>query len=123
MVRFLIDECLSPYLVARAQHFGYEAQHVFRQGMAGWADWRLVAFAVEQRSSFVTNNRSDFRRLYSQLDEHSGLMVMLEATRVERQIALFTAALDAISRRPDLANSLVEIDRTGSVTLTEFRKV
>jgi predicted nuclease of predicted toxin-antitoxin system len=86
MIRFLIDECLSPYLVARAQDYGYEAAHVFRQGMAGWADWRLVAFAVERKLTLVTNNRRDFHRLYGQLAEHSGLMVMLEATRVQRQM-------------------------------------
>jgi predicted nuclease of predicted toxin-antitoxin system len=60
-VRFLIDECLSVYLVTVARQAGHEAHHVAHIGRAGWKDWNVVRYARDGDFILVTNNASDFR--------------------------------------------------------------
>jgi predicted nuclease of predicted toxin-antitoxin system len=64
-VRFLIDECLTVDLVSVARQAGYDAPHVAHIGRAGWKDWNVVRYAREGDFVLVTNNASDFRRLYA----------------------------------------------------------
>lgn len=61
-MRFLIDECLSIDLIPIA---GHDAQHVARIGKAGWKDWNVVRTAADGDFVLVTNNASDFRKLYA----------------------------------------------------------
>jgi predicted nuclease of predicted toxin-antitoxin system len=63
-MRFLIDECLSVDLVSIARDVGHDAQHVARIGKAGWKDWNVARYAGDGDFVLVTNNASDFRRLY-----------------------------------------------------------
>jgi hypothetical protein len=47
--KFLIDECLSPDLAALARERGFfESSHVTWLGKAGWKDWELKQFILEQ---------------------------------------------------------------------------
>jgi hypothetical protein len=55
-VRFLIDECLSVYLVTVARQAGHEAHHVAHIGRAGWKDWNVVRYARAGEFILVTNN-------------------------------------------------------------------
>jgi len=57
-VRLLIDECLSPELARDAQAAGFEAYHLVHLGRAGWQDWNIAGFAVDQDMILVTNNRA-----------------------------------------------------------------
>ena len=60
--KFLIDECLSPDLAALARDRGFpESSHVTWLGKAGWQDWELKRFILEQDWTFVTRNSGDFR--------------------------------------------------------------
>ena len=60
--KFLIDECLSPDLAALARERGFfESSHVTWLGKAGWKDWELKQFILEQDWTFVTRNSTDFR--------------------------------------------------------------
>jgi predicted nuclease of predicted toxin-antitoxin system len=63
-MRFLVDECLSIDLVTIARRADCEAQHVAHVGKAGWKDWNVLRYAAEGDFVLVTNNASDFRRLY-----------------------------------------------------------
>jgi len=63
-LRFLIDECLHTSLVAEAIARGHEAQHVNWLGLRGETDWNLMRRIIADDCTFVTNNASDFRKLY-----------------------------------------------------------
>lgn len=117
-IRFLIDECLSPALVAAAKARNFEADHVTYLGKAGWQDWNLVLFAVANDYVIVTNNRRDFLKEYARLDVHAGLVVLIPFVDRDRQIALFSRALDVLaSRNDDFVNVLVEVLEDGTVHL------
>lgn len=76
-MRFLIDECLSVDLVSVAHRSGHEAQHVARIGKAGWKDWNVMRHARDGDFVLVTNNASDFRRLYADESIHAGLVIII----------------------------------------------
>ena len=87
-MRFLIDECLSIDLVSVASQAGHEAQHVARVGKAGWKDWNVVRHASEGDFVLVTNNASDFRRLYATQPLHAGLVISFRTSSATSAAAL-----------------------------------
>lgn len=109
-MRLLIDECLSPALVREAQVAGSEAYHVAHVGRAGLADWAVVALALERDLILVTNNASDFRRLYATQELHPGLVILIPNAEREAQLRLFRAALGRLRVIGDLVNKAMEID-------------
>ena len=61
-LKFLIDECLSPDLVAVAHGRGFvESSHVVWMGKAGMKDWELKPFILGGDWTLVTRNSVDFR--------------------------------------------------------------
>jgi len=120
-VRFLIDECLTVDLVAVAGQSGHEAQHVAHVGRAGWKDWNVVRYDSEGDFVLVTNNASDFRRLYQEQPLHAGLIILIPVvTRVVQQ-HLFKAALDELAAIGEPVNRVLEVDLDGEeVTLTLY---
>ena len=119
-MKFLIDECLSPRLVAVANARGFEAYHVAHRGWGGLGDAQLLKRLLDDELILVTNNRDDFVHLVSGVELHPGLVVILENVRRDEQIALFEAGLAAISKVKSLMNKVVEIDREGGVTFFEL---
>lgn len=97
----MIDECLSVDLVSVAGQAGHEAHHVARAGKAGWKDWSVVRYARDGDFVLVTNNASDFRRLYAAEPLHAGLVIVIPVVGRALQRKLFRAALDelAVNRR------------------------
>jgi predicted nuclease of predicted toxin-antitoxin system len=93
-MRFLIDEYLSTDLIIVASAAGHEAQHVARIGKAGWKDWNVARHAAEGDFVLVTNNASDFRRLYATTALHAGLIVIVPNVGRALQAELFRAALE-----------------------------
>lgn len=119
--RFLIDECLSPALVATAKARNFDADHVTYIGKAGWQDWNLVPFAVANDYVIVTNNRRDFLKEYARLDLHGGLVILIPFVDRDRQIALFAKVLDVLLlRNDDLVNRLVEVLEDGTVHVMDW---
>ena len=60
--KFLIDECLSPDLATLARQRGFaESSHVTWLGKAGWKDWELKHFILDEDWTFVTRNSSDVK--------------------------------------------------------------
>jgi len=109
-VRFLIDECLSPVLVNEAHAAGSEAYHLAHIGRAGSSDSRIAAYAIARDLILVTNNASDFRRLYAAKDLHPGLVILIPNRGRETQIRLFGAVLSRLLTMPDLVNRGLEVD-------------
>ena len=98
-MRFLIDECLSIDLVSVASEAGHEALHVAHVGKAGWKDWNVVRHASDGDFVLVTNNASDFRRLYAKQSLHAGLVIIIPNVSRMIQRQLFRGALDALVAR------------------------
>jgi predicted nuclease of predicted toxin-antitoxin system len=120
-VRFLIDECLSVHLVDVARHAGHDAQHVAHIGRAGWKDWNVVRYAGDGDFVLVTNNASDFRRLYAAQPLHAGLIILIPVVGRALQQKLFQAALDELGVIGEPINRVLELDLDGDdVTLTLY---
>ena len=109
-MRFLIDECLSLDLVHEAHRAGFEAYHLAHVGKAGWEDWNVAAFASEHGMVVVTNNASDFRRLYRRQQLHSGLVLILPNVDRPTEVRLFAVALVRLAKVNDLVNQVLEVD-------------
>jgi predicted nuclease of predicted toxin-antitoxin system len=112
-MRFLIDECLSVDLVSVANQAGYEAQHIARVGKAGWKDWHVVNHATSGDFVLVTNNASDFRRLYAREALHAGLVIIIPTVGRTVQQQLFRGALDEIATLGELINRVLEVELEG----------
>ena len=112
-MRFLIDECLSIDLVSIASQAGHEAQHVARVGKAGWKDWNVASHAAEGDFVLVTNNASDFRRLYATQPLHAGLVIIIPNVNRMDQRRLFRGALDELARLGEPINRVLEVDIEG----------
>jgi predicted nuclease of predicted toxin-antitoxin system len=112
-MRFLIDECLSVDLVSVAHRSGHEAQHVARIGKAGWKDWNVMRHASDGDFVLVTNNASDFRRLYADESIHAGLVIIIPNVDRTVQQQLFTGALDELSQLGEPVNRVLEVNLDG----------
>jgi hypothetical protein len=118
--KILIDENLSPSLVADAQHRGFLCSHVNHLGKTGTKDWELKRILLEGDWTFVTNNSIDFRGPadkpgsageYADVRLHAGL-VCVDAPfglnfHLQRQ--LFALILDELVKNGDLTNQLLEV--------------
>ena len=112
-MRFLIDECLSVDLVTVAGQCGHEARHVAHVGRAGWKDWNVVRYARNGDFVLVTNNASDFRRLYAAQPLHAGLIILIPVVDRALQRKLFRAALDELGVIGEPINRVLEVDLDG----------
>jgi predicted nuclease of predicted toxin-antitoxin system len=120
-MKFLIDECLSIDLVTVAQQTGYEAQHVAHVGKAGWKDWNVARYAEEGDFVLVTNNASDFRRLYAVRSIHAGLVIIIPNVKRVTQQKLFRSALAELATIGEPVNQVLEVDLHGEdVTFTLY---
>lgn len=123
-MKLWIDECLTPTLVERANRRGYWATCNRDRDLLGASDASLHGIVVEEEAVFVTNNESDFIALCSNVDLHTGLLILPQADRREAQWPLMDAALDYIEEMAKVAgestadwmlNRQVEVDLNGAV--------
>ena len=112
-MRLLIDECLSPALVRLAQTSGHEAYHLAHIGRAGFEDWQIVELALVRDMVLVTNNASDFRRLYATQKLHPGLVILVPNVEREIQLRLFRASLARLRAIGELVNKALEVNFRG----------
>jgi hypothetical protein len=118
--KFLIDECLSPDLALLARVRGFsESSHVTWLGKAGWKDWELKRFILEQDWTFVTRNSVDFRGptnrpgskgQYADVPLHAGLVCINgpDSMSAENEVELFGVVLDELGRN-QMVNQAIEI--------------
>lgn len=120
-MRFLIDECLSIDLVSVAHRAGHQAQHVARVGRAGWKDWNVARYAADGDFVVVTNNASDFRKLYAVQPLHAGLVIIIPSVSRLEQQRLFRGALEELRHFGEPINHVLEVDlEGGDVTFTFY---
>jgi predicted nuclease of predicted toxin-antitoxin system len=119
-VRFLIDECLSIDLVRVAGQAGHEARHVAHVGKAGWKDWNVARYASDGDFVLVTNNASDFRRLYATQPIHAGLVIIVPNVRRLEQQRLFRGALGALAGSGEPVNRVLEVGIDGDDVTFDF---
>jgi predicted nuclease of predicted toxin-antitoxin system len=112
-MKFLIDECLSIDLVSVAGRAGHEAQHVAHVGKTGWKDWNVVRYASDGDFVLVTNNASDFRRLYAKQPLHAGLVIIIPNVNRPMQQRLFRGALAELATLGEPVNRVLEVDIDG----------
>ena len=112
-MRFLIDECLPPALTVIANQGGHEAQHIVHIGKAGWSDQNVVRLATEGDFIVVTNNASDFRKLYAAQPLHAGLIILLPNTGREIHMRLFKYALELLAANGEPINQVLEMGLDG----------
>lgn len=118
---FLVDECLSPDLVALAHARGHAATHVVHRGRQGSEDADLMPIIRAGDFVFVTNNEGDFVRLFRREDVHSGLIIVVPGgLEVAEQLRLFGAVLDVIEPLPDIMNKIVRVQLDGQVTIEDL---
>jgi hypothetical protein len=122
VLKFLIDECLTLELVEVAQERGFpESSHVVWMGKAGWKDWELKTFILDDDWTFVTRNSVDFRGAssspgstgqFADVPLHAGLICVNgpDGMTAEVQCELFRAALDEIGDTAQLVNEVIEVD-------------
>jgi len=119
-VKFLVDECLSPELVAIARARGHgESMHVTWLGMRSRKDWSIVRRAIADSYVLVTNNTTDFRALLRREEVHAGLVCLNVAPglmSLDVQKRLFAFVLDRLGDREPV-NELLQI------TLDEYKVV
>ncbi len=120
-MRFLVDECLSPALVREAQRSGSDAYHLAHLGKAGLEDRYVVSFALARDMILVTNDASDFRRLYAAQELHPGLVILVPNVGRETQLRLLQTALVRLRAIRDLVNKALEVDVDGDIiTFDEY---
>jgi predicted nuclease of predicted toxin-antitoxin system len=130
-VKFLIDECLSPELVAIARERGHwETTHVTWLGMRSRRDWSITRRAIDNGYVLVTNNTADFTALLDREKLHPGLVCLNVApglTSLDVQKRLFVLALERVGESEPI-NEIIEITlRSDGTVLVEryvwhFRK-
>ena len=118
-MKFLIDECLHTSLVAVAQQHGHISNHVNWLGLSGETDWDLMPCIVAEDFTFVTNNASDFRRLYAREPLHAGLVIIVPQVAPALQRELFEAILDDLVEGGDPINEAIEIFIDGDEVVIE----
>ena len=120
-MRFLIDECLHESLVGVAHRAGFEATHVNHLGLSGKPDRELADLIAEDESTFVTNNRVDFIRLFGKMELHAGLIIIFPNAVPALQRALFDGAIRYLSGREPI-NSAIEVTLDGrAISCVEYQ--
>lgn len=98
---------------------GHEAHHVVWLGLDGEADWGLMPRIVAGDFTFVTNNASDFRKLYRRETVHAGLVIIVQQVRPETQRELFNLVMDEVGTAGDLVNEALEVRIEGQEVVLE----
>jgi hypothetical protein len=122
LIRFLVDENLSPALLPVARAAGYEAMHVNHLSLRTVKDWTLMRFVVRGGWTLVTNNAIEFRSRYGRTPLHPGVIFIVPSLPRAGQIALFEAALLDLGDCESLANTALDVDLTsdGAVVVRRY---
>jgi hypothetical protein len=75
--------------------------------------WNVARHAAGGGFIVVTNNASDFRRLYAAQPLHAGLVIIIPSVNRAEQQRLFLGALDELARFGDPVNRVLEVDIEG----------
>jgi predicted nuclease of predicted toxin-antitoxin system len=99
---------------------GYEAHHVAYVGKAGWKDWNVLRHACENDFVLVTNNATDFRKLYAEQPLHAGLVILIPNVPTDLQKRLFTRTVVKLAKLGEPINQVLEVDIDGEDVIFEL---
>ncbi len=128
-MKLWFDEDLSPTLVQVAHERGLEATCNRDRGVLGITDPQLLDLVGRDDFVLVTDNGSDFRRLFARERIHPGLIVMPGSSGRARQQELVRGIIAWIDRAAVIAgqscadfmvNRLIEACEDGSVTASHL---
>jgi hypothetical protein len=111
MARLFANENLPEPVVLELRRLGHDAMTMRESGHAGRAvpDAEVLDFATAQGRAVVTLNRRHFAKLHQEHPTHSGIVVCsfdpdfaAQARRIH----------DAVQPYPDLAGTLIRVNRT-----------
>lgn len=119
-MKLLVDENLSPRLVALLHAKGVEAAHIVHLGRASLTDPELWRLAFERSEAVVTTNVGDFIVLASGSELHAGIVAFRVAglSALEQWAHLEPVVDHALVQALDLTNRLVEIWGVGDFTVS-----
>jgi len=110
-LKLLIDENLSPKLVARLHAKGIEATHIVHLGRAGLSDPEVWRLAFGRDEAVVTLNVGDFIKLASGSELHAGIIAFrVSGLSADEQWKHLEPVVEhVLAGRLDLTNKLVEV--------------
>src|SRR5271154_4654216 len=80
----------------------------------------VARHAAEGDFVVVTNNASDFRKLYTIQPLHAGLVIIFPSVNRVEQQRLFRGALDELARFGEPVNRVLEVDIDGDEVTFAF---
>jgi predicted nuclease of predicted toxin-antitoxin system len=99
LLKFLVDENLSPALVQDLYSAGFDATSVRDRGRLGVSDQQVWRWAFEEDRIVVTANIADFERLASSSEIHCGVIFLADGQPTRAEGAkLMAAALDVLKQ-------------------------
>lgn len=124
---FLVDENLTPVLAEMAQERGFHAMHATWVKLGGRKDYEVASYAINNNMILVTNDMTDFRRIYRRRKLHPGIifLAVMESDIMDRdaQASMFQAALASVEEDEPI-NEAVQVqldeneDRDWVMTVT-----
>jgi len=123
-VKLLIDENLSPGMVARCAQRGIYAVAVAHVGLSGSKDWTLWQYALDNNFVVVTANTRDFMNLLD-VEMYPGIIALREGSLSrDEQWHRLELALDRILKHADpdryMTNRVVEVISAREVHVHEI---
>ena len=100
-MKFLIDENLSPSLVAFLKQIGYEARHVYEVGLNKTPDFKIVHFAEKSGEIIITHD-TDFGEILAFSSQNKPSVILIRR-RIVHYPSLFQTLKDNL---PSLEASL-----------------
>ncbi len=121
-MKLLLDENLSPRLVAGLAELGVYAAHVAHLGRAGLSDPLLFRHAFEQDMAVVTIDAADFLTLAADCELHPGIIVLrVSGLTADEQWEHLEPVIQLLASDPvtkaGLVNEVIEVLGPG-----EFRR-
>jgi hypothetical protein len=83
-------------------------------------DWNVLRHASDGNFVLVTNNASDFRRLYAHEPLHAGLEIIIPNVGRALQQQLFSGAVDELFQLGELVNRVLEVNLDGDEVTFEI---
>lgn len=108
MARLYADEQFPFPVVAMLRIFGHDALTIQEAGNGGDDDPEVLAFAVNNDRTVMTQNRRHFIRLHAEKPKHYGIIVCTDDKNLER---LATRINDAIAGEETLRGKLIRVNR------------
>ena len=108
MAKLYADEQFPLPVVELLRALGHDVLTVQQARNAGGSDPEVLAFAVRNERTVLTQNRRDFMRLHLQQADHAGIIVCTDDRNLER---LATRINEAIAGEETLAGKLIRVNR------------